>query len=328
MFRKGFAWFSFSKKNMFRFGVHFACPSSKLKDPPHEMGADAARRRMAEWNQWITRPPLVRIDNLMMSFTAWLFESWTALYKTGLNLEQCQWWIYRMIYHSGLYLQASDNQKELQNQSQRKPCFRCNPQPIDFDCGPSTFEMISKESCPRFHACCMNRARKLSFKVFNRSFMSEFRVLPLPYLFCICLWGVWWTHAHAIPMRQRAADIKRMGVDKILWSHARRRTLLEAGYERSIKSQWIVRSVRTFLRTAPEFSSGQWCQLPTSAQEHVQAGNIDCHLPRRSILFVMALPWESQWTLSDVTRVGVVFAYIGSLAVSLLFMNVVLVGVS
>ena len=72
------------------------------------------------------------------SFTAWLFESWTALYKTGLNLEEYQWWMYRMIYHSGLYLQASGNQKELQNQSQRKPCFRCNPQPIDFDCGPST----------------------------------------------------------------------------------------------------------------------------------------------------------------------------------------------
>ena len=38
-------------------------------------------------------------------------------------------------------------------------------------------------------------------------------------------------HADAITMRQRAADIKRMGVDKILWSHARRRTLLEAGHK-------------------------------------------------------------------------------------------------
>eukprot|EP00434_Breviolum_minutum_P029676 symbB.v1.2.026234.t1/scaffold2605.1/size75065/5 len=58
-------------------------------------------------------------------------------------------------------------------------------------------------------------------------------------------------------VQQRAADIKRMGVDKILWSHARRRTLLE----------------------------------------HVQAGNIDCTMYSQRVMSTLEITSRSVLSL-------------------------------
>ncbi len=220
MFGKGFAWFSFSCP--FCLSKYVKVPNWKIP-PFSEMGADAARRRMAEWNKWITIPPLVRIEkssDVVCRVVVW-----------ELNYTVQDWIESRRI--SIMDMKGYIDDIAFRTVSSGFGRSKRIAEPV-----PKQIMLPMQSSANWLWLWAVNvwdHSRELLYKSMLSCMphepCQEVVIQGVQSKITVFVCGSSDQHADAITMRQRAADIKRMGVDKILWSHARRRTLLEAGYK-------------------------------------------------------------------------------------------------